>query len=243
MKTKGGKNLYGAHIGIMMLETQFPRIPGDIGNATTWPFPVHYEPVSGAHPDNVVRANGGGKLEEFVKAGKALVKRGADALTTNCGFLILFQKELTDRIGVPVLTSSLMQYNLISQTLPSNKVPGIITISKENLGIEHLDAANIPHDVAMVGMEDIAQREFCDGILDDKEEMNFDICREEMIEAALKLQRENPNVGAILCECTNMVPYARDMYRATGLPVYSIYSAVTWFHQSVQSRQFNINEF
>jgi len=243
MKTKGGKNLYGASIGIMMLETQFPRIPGDIGNATTWPFPVHYQPVTGAHPDNVVRRNGGGTIDEFVKAGKELVKRGADALTTNCGFLILFQDELTERIGVPILTSSLMQYNMINQTLPGNKVPGIITISKENLSIKHLDAAKIPHDVAMIGMEDMKTTEFHDGILDDWEAMDFDICREEMINAALQLQKENPNVGAILCECTNMVPYARDMYRATGLPVYSIYSGVTWFHQSVQSRIFDIEQF
>lgn len=243
MKTKGGKNLYGASIGIMMLETQFPRIPGDIGNATTWPFPVHYEPVSGAHPDNVVRHSGGGKLEEFIKAGKALVKRGADALTTNCGFLILFQKELSEKIGVPVLTSSLMQYNLISQTLASNRVPGIITISKSSLSKEHLDAAQIPHDVPIVGMEDMSTTEFHDGILDDWESMDFDLCRKEMVEAAVKLKEENPNVGAILCECTNMVPYARDMYRATNLPVYSIYSAVIWFHQSVQSLIFDINEF
>lgn len=243
MKTKGGKNLYGASIGIMMLETQFPRIPGDIGNATTWPFPVHYEPVSGAHPDNVVRENGGGKIDAFVKAGKALVKRGADALTTNCGFLILFQEELTERIGVPILTSSLMQYSLIAQTLPPKKVPGIITISKENLSIKHLDAANIPHDVPMVGMEDMNTTEFHDGILDDWDAMDFVLCREEMIAAALKLQKENPNVGAILCECTNMVPYARDMYRATGLPVYTIYSGVTWLHQSVQAKRFDINEF
>lgn len=243
MKTKGGKNLYGASIGIMMLETQFPRIPGDIGNATTWPFPVHYQPVTGAHPDNVVRQNGGGTLDEFVKAGKALVARGADALTTNCGFLILYQKELTERIGVPILTSSLMQYNLIAQTLAPGKVPGIITISKSNLSPTHLDAAQIPHDVPMLGMEEMETTEFHDGILDDWEAMDFDLCRKEMIAAAVRMKEENPNVGAILCECTNMVPYARDMYRATGLPVYSIYSAVTWFHQSVQSRIFDFNEF
>ena len=38
----GGKTLYGASVGILMLETRFPRIPGDMGNAATWPFPVLY---------------------------------------------------------------------------------------------------------------------------------------------------------------------------------------------------------
>lgn len=243
MKTKGGKNLYGASIGIMMLETRFPRIPGDIGNANTWPFAVHYEPVSGAYPDNVVREQGGGKFDEFIRAGKALIKRGADALSTNCGFLILFQDELTKELGVPILTSSLMQYGLINQTLPHDKVPGIITISKNSLKKEHLNAAKIPLDVAIVGMEDMKTQEFHDGILDDEETMDFDLCKDEMVEAALTLQKNNPNVGAILCECTNMVPYARDMYKATGLPVYSIYSALLWFQQSVSPRIFDIKEF
>jgi hypothetical protein len=34
----GGKAIYGARVGILMLEARFPRIPGDMGNAETWPF-------------------------------------------------------------------------------------------------------------------------------------------------------------------------------------------------------------
>ena len=45
---RGGKSLYGARVGILMLETRFPRIPGDMGNAETWPFPVLYKVVPGA---------------------------------------------------------------------------------------------------------------------------------------------------------------------------------------------------
>ena len=55
MKVRGGKAIYGASVGILMLEAQFPRIPGDMGNATTWDFPVHYRVVRDASPDRVVR--------------------------------------------------------------------------------------------------------------------------------------------------------------------------------------------
>ena len=37
---RGGKSIYGAPLGILMLEARFPRIPGDMGNGTTWPLPV-----------------------------------------------------------------------------------------------------------------------------------------------------------------------------------------------------------
>ena len=33
---QGGKTIYGASVGILMLEARFPRIPGDMGNAATW---------------------------------------------------------------------------------------------------------------------------------------------------------------------------------------------------------------
>ena len=50
----GGKAIYGAALGILMLEERFPRIPGDMGNATTWPFPGLYRVVKGASPERVV---------------------------------------------------------------------------------------------------------------------------------------------------------------------------------------------
>ena len=58
----GGKAVYGASVGMLMLETRFPRIPGDIGNAGTWPFPVLYKVVRGASPDHVVRRGAEGFL-------------------------------------------------------------------------------------------------------------------------------------------------------------------------------------
>ena len=55
MIAQGGKSIYGASVGILMLDARFPRIPGDMGNAQTWPFPVHYRIVRDASPDRVVQ--------------------------------------------------------------------------------------------------------------------------------------------------------------------------------------------
>ena len=83
----GGKAVFGAAVGILMLEARFPRVPGDMGNALTWPFQVHYRVVRGASPDRVVRNRAEGLLQPFIEAAKDLVATGADGITTNCGFL------------------------------------------------------------------------------------------------------------------------------------------------------------
>ena len=91
---QGGKAVYGAALGILMLEARFPRIPGDVGHAGTWPFPVLYKVVPGASPERVVRRRAEGLLEAFIAGARELVALGADGITTNCGFLSLFQREL-----------------------------------------------------------------------------------------------------------------------------------------------------
>src|SRR4051812_47766036 len=105
----GGKAVYGAPLGILMLETRFPRVLGDMGNARTWPFPVLYRVVRGASPEKVVLNGAPGLLPAFIEAAQDLVELGAEAITTSCGFLSLFQKELAEAVKVPVATSSLMQ--------------------------------------------------------------------------------------------------------------------------------------
>jgi hypothetical protein len=115
---RGGKAVFGARLGILMLEARFPRIPGDMGNASTWPFPVLYKVVRGASPQRVVRERAAGLLPAFLDAAKELVDLGADGITTNCGFLSLYQDEIARHTGVPVATSSLMQAPFIQRTLP-----------------------------------------------------------------------------------------------------------------------------
>ena len=98
----GGKTIYGARVGILMLDTKWPRPPGDTGNAHTWPFPVLYKVVPGASARVVVHEKGRGLGPAFLKAAEELVKEGADGITTTGGFLAIFQKELAAHVNVPV---------------------------------------------------------------------------------------------------------------------------------------------
>ncbi|MCZ6838569.1 MAG: aspartate/glutamate racemase family protein [Alphaproteobacteria bacterium] len=227
----GGKCLYGAPVGILMLDTQFPRVPGDMGNALTWPFPVHYKIVRGASPDQVVRRNAEGLLPDFIAAARELVADGADGITTNCGFLSLFQVELAHAVNVPVVASALMQVPLLQAILPPGQRIGIITISHAALTQEHLKCANVPLDTPIIGTD--GGRELSRVILDDEPELNTELARQDMIDAARTLIEEHGDIGAILLECTNMVPYAADLRREFGLPIFSIYTFVTWFQSAL----------
>ncbi|KIC40634.1 hypothetical protein RA27_12755 [Ruegeria sp. ANG-R] len=227
MIAQGGKSIYGASVGILMLDAQFPRIPGDMGNALTWPFPVLYRIVRDATPDLVVRKRAEGMLGTFIDAARDLVKDGVDGITTNCGFLSLFQEELAEAVPVPVATSSMMQVDMVNRILPAGKRAGILTVSASTLTERHLESARVPAGTPIGSTE--GGREFTSAILGNRLTLDVDKARADNVEAALALQSDNPDLGAIVLECTNMCPYAPDIQQATGLPVFSIVTFVSWF--------------
>src|SRR5437660_7559863 len=165
----GGKGLYGSRVGILMLETKFPRIPGDMGNGLTWPFPVLYKVVPGASPRRVVFDKAEGLLDGFLDAAAELVRLGADGITTTCGFLSLYQSEISAHVGVPVATSSLMQIPLIERVLPPGKRVGVLTVSAASLTEEHLRAASADPATPVAGTDDGS--EFTRAILGDEEQL------------------------------------------------------------------------
>ncbi len=234
---RGGKAIYGAPLGILMLEAKFPRIPGDMGNATTWPFPVLYRVVTGASPEKVVLKGAEGLLPDFIAAAQDLVRLGAEAITTNCGFLSLFQKELSAAVNVPVATSALMQVPWVQATLPPGKRVGIVTVSKATLTPRHLEAANVPLDTPIAGTEN--GKEFFRVLIKaEKTDMDIDGAERDVVEAGVELVRTHPEIGALVLECTNMPPYAAALQAATGLPVYDIYTMIAWFHSGLRPRRF-----
>ena len=234
---RGGKSIYGAPIGILMLETRFPRIPGDMGNAATWPFPVLFRVVRGATPERVVLQGAAGLLPDFIAAARELVDLGAEAITTTCGFLSLFQKELAAAVGVPVATSSLLQVPWVQATLPPRRRVGIVTVSKGSLTPAHLEAAGAPPDTPVMGTE--GGREFFRVLVAaEKTDMDVALAEQDVVEAGRTLVAAHPEVGAIVLECTNMPPYAAALQAAVGLPVYDIYSMITWFYAGLRPRRF-----
>ena len=232
---RGGKAVYGANVGMLLLETRFPRIPGDGGHAGTWPFPMLYRVVGGATPDRVVRDRGG-IVDAFAAAARELAAAGADGITTNCGFLVLHQDRLARECGVPVAASSLLQVPWVQRLLPPERRVGVLTVEASSLTPRHLECAGARPDTPVEGTE--SGTEFTRVLLGDETELDVERAREDVVAAGLRLVERHRDVGAIVLECTNMPPYASEVSRATGLPVYDFFSFVCWFQAGLRPRAF-----
>ena len=200
-------------LGVLMLDTRFPRVPGDIGNPATFNFPVRYKTVRGASPQRVVRERDPGLLRPFIDAGHALVAEGASAITTSCGFLVLFQHELQAALPVPVWTSILL-------LLAGLRHAGVVTIDAASLGLDHLRAAGADEETPVEGIT--VGSAFQQTLLRDLPTLDTQDAMLQVVGAAQRLLAHQPTLTDIVLECTNMPPYAEAVRRATGVRVHDI---------------------
>src|SRR6478672_2514020 len=219
-KAVGGKTIYGARVGILMLDTKWPRPPGDTGNAHTWPFPVIYKVVPGASARVVIHEQGKGLGQAFLDAAAALVREGADGITTTGGFLAIFQDQLAAHVKVPVASSSLLQIPLVQRLLPAGKRVGVLSVHGDRITPDHWKAVGAPLDTPVMGTE--GGREFTRVLLNDEMEMDYEKAEQDVLAAGDDLLKRHPEVGAIVCETHNMGPYARALNNRLGIPIFDV---------------------
>lgn len=228
---KGGRTIYGFDVGVIMLDTSFPRIPGDIGNANTFDFPVMYDKAVGWKPQKVVLDLQKQDIQPFIESARRLEQNGCRIITTSCGFLSLFQKELADSVNVTVYTSALLLAPMIRRTISSEKKVCILTANKEKLTDEHLHSVGINRDDYVIyGMEEEAT--FTPFTVEDWLEVDVDACQCEL-EKVVNEAMNNNNIGAILLECTNMPPFTKYIQKISGVPVYDVVSLVKMGYESL----------
>ena len=212
-------------LGILMLDTRFPRPPGDIGHPDTFDVPTRRHVVHGAWPAKVVQSAKGLRaarlLPAFVDAVQALQRDGALAITTSCGFLVLLQPELQAAVQVPLVTSSLLQ---LPGLLAGQPHVGVLTISASQLGAEHLLAAGVPPerlgDVIVQGVDSAG--EFATAILGNRASLDVQKACSDVVAAARALKERAPALASVVLECTNMPPYRQAIEAATGLQTWAL---------------------
>ena len=206
-------------LGVLMLDTRFPRLPGDVGNPSSFAMPVRHVVVRGASPERVVRGADASLLRPFVEAARALAAEGAAAITTSCGFLARWQAELQAAVPVPVWTSSL----LLLPELATQR-PGIVTVDAQALDAAVLRGAGADPETPVQGL---APRSLLvRTLLEDRAELDAAAAERTVVDAARALLERHPQTGAIVFECTNLAPYAGAVEQATGLAVHHLLGLV-----------------
>ncbi len=235
MRIKGGYTNYGEHIGILMLDTVFPRIPGDIGNARTFDFPVRYKIVKDAKTDRIMGDQPDPELlNPFINAAQELEAEGVKAITTSCGFLAAFQKELADTINIPVFTSTLILVPLIRRMINKDQKIGIFTERAVHMNESHFNkvgwsSQDIP--VEVTGMPEDSR--FTALFIGNKYEEDREVLEECMEEMTARHMKTYPDTGAIVFECTNFGPFSRHVQDIANVPVFGINQLVAYIESVV----------
>lgn len=218
-------------IGILMLDTTFHRPKGDIGNPETFSFPVIYKVVEGATVSRVMNKTGDDELiDPFVKAAKELESDGAKAITTSCGFLAIFQKEIQKELTVPFFSSSLLQIPFAN--LVTGGTVGVITAVRSSLTNQHLKGVDAHHSpVVIEGMDDMPA--FTSAIVMQTKNLDKIAVTKEMRQVTLRLLQNHPEVKAIVLECTNMPPYLNAIQTVTELPIFDTNTLMTYMFNAI----------
>lgn len=217
-------------LGILMLDTQFPRILGDAGNPDTYPMNVVIEVVKDVSSLDVVNDKPMPEdvRERFIDAAKSLEASGVSAIISTCGFLFKEQDRIASAVDVPVMVSSLSLYQDIKRKAGAGKIV-ILTASKSDLSVLIQSSGNIVADeIEIIGMERCEA--FSQAILQVKQRQS-EILKTDEIETFLKkeimhLLNTDTDINAILIECGNLPPYIPAIKSMTDLPVYSILDGV-----------------
>jgi hypothetical protein len=232
-----GQVSYGEAIGIILLDSCAPFIPGDVANATTYDFPVRFQRVPGLTVERIFNHDMT-ILESVIEAGVALKREGVRAVTGDCGFMALYQQELARRLDLPVFMSSLLQFPFMVRLISESDKIGIITANACALDNEVLRpcGADLPGRLVVRGLENCPN--FSSAIIEEKGELDTDKVEAEVVSAAVDLLRDAPDVKLLLLECSVLPPYGAAVQQATGLPVFDFVTMINYVYTAVVKQRF-----
>ncbi len=223
-------------LGILLLDTTFPRIPGDVGNELSYPFPVRFRTVPRATVQRVIFETDPMLLDSFIDAALELASTGVAALTSSCGFLSPYQKEIAAAVSVPVFLSSLMQVP-IAYAMTQRRV-AIITANSQRVTQLVLESAGITSEIPIVitGLEDVPA--FSNPILKDGAVLDRAQIEHEIVLQSDRLIQKHSDIGTFVFECHNLSPYAKAVQEATGIPVFDIIDFACWVFNTVNKKSY-----
>jgi hypothetical protein len=229
IKARKDHHCYGMGLGIIILDDVYPGFPGDVRNASAFPFPIQYEIAEGVDIWALVHeADKSPCREPILRAAKKLESMGCRAIAAECGYFAYFQRDVTAHVDVPVFMSSLLQVPWAQQLIGQDKVVGILAAREGQLTEAHLKAVGIRpgSNYVVSGAEDEGRCSEFEHLWyapkrTDPPGAYYDKAEQEFVAVAVDFYRAHSNMGAMMLECTGMQPFARAVQREIDIPIFS----------------------
>jgi hypothetical protein len=175
---------------------------------------------------------------DIVEAAQELERFGVRGISSDCGFLVQYQRAVARAVKVPVFMSSLLQIPFLSMMFDPARPVGCLTATRKSFGNRVLELAGITSDINVVihGMEDYDHFKW--SILEEGGELDSDLIEAEVVAAARKIQDQHPDMGAMVLECSLMPPYASAVQKATGLPVFDFVTMINYFYEGAHRQPY-----
>lgn len=228
----------GELVGIIIMGAHLPNPPGHICNAYTFDFPVRYLKAQNTNQQKVHSGNRS-ILDDVIEAAQQLERDGCRVICSSCGYFGNFQKEIAASVSIPVYMSSVIQVPWIARGLAPDQKIGIICGDAPHLTYSLFESCGVSKEdfdrCVIIGAQDEPEFSKFDKNIG---EFHSGLVRDEIVGLAKKLQEENPDLGAILLECTDMPPYAADVQAATNLPVFDVNGMVEYLYRAVTQKRY-----
>jgi hypothetical protein len=236
--TGKGRVSSGEAIGILLLDTAVPFIPGDVANASTYPFPVRFCKIEGY---TVARAIGKDSTmyESLLTAARELVEQGVRAVTGDCGFMALHQKRLSHDLEVPVFLSSLLQIPFMLSIFGERSKVGVITADSRSLDDTLLTEVGVDDTDRLVieGLEE--KPNFYRFAIEEDGALDSEKVETEVLAVGRNLIARDPAVRALLLECSLLPPYAAALQEVVGVPVFDYITMINYVFSAVVRKRFS----
>ena len=238
-----GRLVYGPTVGILQLPANIPMLPGDMGNPTTFDFPVLYELIPDIDPFWVLAAEPHPVvMEKTIAACKRLTMQGVRTIIGNCGFFANYQPEVSKSLdtGVQFFNGSLMQVPMLLTSVGSDKKVGVLTANAELLipSPALKNCGVVPEDMDRVVIYGNEKGEQMNNITGETGRFNPKAFEEELVDLATKMIEEHPDVGAVVLECTEFPPYAHAIQKAIRRSVWDFVTMANFMHAGAMRAPF-----
>jgi len=237
---------YGMGLGVLILDDVYPGFPGDVRNASAYPFPIQYEIVEGVDIKTLVaERDKSACLKPLISAARKLEQMGCRAILGECGYFSYFQREVAASINVPAFMSSLLQVPLAQQIIRPDQLVGILMAEEKHLSDRHLEAVGVQLDSNYVvgGVMDTREcPEFnhlwTEGLRSDPPGADYAKAEAEFLKMAKRFYDAHPQMGAMVLECTGFPPFARALQREIEIPIFSWGTLMDYAYSVVVHRDY-----